>query len=294
MAMRRLPPLRSLEAFLRVARLGSAKAAASELALSPSALSRRIAGLEDFVGKKLFKRFNQQLKLNEAGEALYESVAPTLDALADAIAAHIDDSRILRLRLGVLPLFGSQRLLPRLGELRTLYPLLHIDVETSGHGDARLGDTLDAAIVLATDPDPALHSVRLDRNYVYAIASRQLVASLGKEPDLALLNRQTFLIHNDMPNSFEAWKASLGLGDLHPASIDHMDSGTLLLEAAAQGLGIAIMHDDHLTRSGDARLDKLFDVRVESPYSYWFVCKPRALETRAVRLFHDWLVDAGI
>jgi DNA-binding transcriptional LysR family regulator len=294
MAMRRLPPLRSLEAFLRVARLGSAKAAASELALSPSALSRRIAGLEDFVGKKLFKRLNQQLKLNEAGEALYESVAPTLDALADAIAAHMDDSRILRLRLGVLPLFGSQRLLPRLGELRTLYPLLHIDVETSSHGDARLGDTLDAAIVLATDPDPALHAVRLDRNYVYAIASKQLVESLGKQPDLALLNRQTFLIHNDMPQSFEAWKASLGLGELQPASIDHIDSGPLLLEAAAQGLGIAIMHDDHLTRSGDSRLDKLFDARVESPYSYWFVCKPRALETRAVRLFHDWLVNAGI
>ena len=44
MIMRRLPPLRSLEAFLRVAKLGSAKAAASELALSPPALSRRIKG----------------------------------------------------------------------------------------------------------------------------------------------------------------------------------------------------------------------------------------------------------
>ena len=51
--MRRLPPLRSLEAFLRVAKLGSAKAAASELALSPPALSRRIKALEDFIGKSL-------------------------------------------------------------------------------------------------------------------------------------------------------------------------------------------------------------------------------------------------
>lgn len=294
MAMRRLPPLRSLEAFLRVARLGSAKAAASELALSPSALSRRIGGLEDFVGKKLFKRHNQQLKLNEAGEALFASVAPAIDALADAVAAHMDDSRVLRLRLGMLPLFGSQRLVPRLGELRRLYPLLHIDVDTSGHGEARLGDTLDAAIILSEHPDPALHSVRLDRNYVYAIAAKELVESLGDTPDLAQLNRQTILIHNDMPQSFEAWKQALGLFDLQPASIDHIDSGPLMLEAAAQGLGIAIMHDDHLIRSGDARLAKLFDVRVESPYSYWFVCKPRALETRAVRMFHDWLVEAGI
>ena len=287
MAMRRLPPLRSLEAFLRVARLGSAKAAASELALSPSALSRRIGGLEDFVGKKLFKRHNQQLKLNEAGEALYASVAPAIDALADAVAAHMDDSRVLRLRLGMLPLFGSQRLVPRLGELRRLYPMLHIDVDTSGHAEARLGDTLDAAIILAEHPDPALHSVRLDRNYVYAIASRELVESIGPR-------RQTILVHNEMAHSFDAWKQALGLTELHPQSIDHIDSGPLMLEAAAQGLGIAIMHDDHLTRSGDARLAKLFDVRVESPYSYWFVCKPRALETRAVRLFHDWLVEANI
>lgn len=292
--MRRLPPLRSLEAFLRVARLGSAKAAASELALSPSALSRRIGGLEDFVGKKLFKRHNQQLKLNEAGEALFASIAPTIDALADAVAAHMDDSRVLRLRLGMLPLFGSQRLLPRLGELRRLYPLLHIDVDTSGHGEAKVGDTLDAAIVLAENPDAALHSVRLDRNYVFAIASAELVEKLGPTPDIELLNRQTFLIHNDMPQSFEAWKNALEMSDLHPASIDRIDSGPLMLEAAAQGLGIAIMHDDHLSRSGDARLGKLYDIRVESPYSYWFVCKPRALETRAVRLFHDWLVDAGI
>lgn len=250
--------------------------------------------MEDFVGKKLFKRHNQQLKLNEAGEALFASIAPTIDALADAVASHMDDSRILRLRLGMLPLFGSQRLLPRLGELRRLYPLLHIDVDTSGHGEARVGDTLDAAIVLAENPDSSLHSVRLDRNYVFAIASAELVEKLGPKPDIEQLNRQTFLIHNEMPQSFEAWKNALQLGDLQPASIDRIDSGPLMLEAAAQGLGIAIMHDDHLSRSGDARLDKLYDIRVESPYSYWFVCKPRALETRAVRLFHDWLVDAGI
>ena len=38
----------------------------------------------------------------------------------------------------------------------------------------------------------------------------------------------------------------------------------------------------------------LFDVEVESPYSYWFICRPTALEERPVRLFHDWLVKAGL
>lgn len=292
--MRRLPPLRSLEAFLRVVRTGSAKTAAAELALSPSALSRRVGGLEDFIGKKVFDRRHQQLKLTADGEALYEAVAPLLDELAERFEQLSGNSRVMRLRLGVLPLFGSQRLFPRLGELRKLHPTLHIDVDSSHLAESKLGDTIDAAIVLLEEPDPALYSVRLDHNKVYAITSKALAAELGDTPDLAKLNKQTFLIHNDLPQSFEAWKAATGLKRLNPSAIDHFDSGQLILEAAAQGLGIAIMHDDHFIRSHDDRLARLYDFEVASPYSYWFVCRPRALETRPVRLFHDWMMSAKL
>lgn len=293
--MRRLPPLRSLEAFIAVGRLGSAKTAASELGLSPSALSRRIGSLEEFIGKKLFQRRNQQMQLNEAGESLYHAILPNFNALTDIITEHVDDSQVWRLRLGVLPLFGSQRLFPKLGQLRTLYPLLHIDIETASHGDTRLGSTLDAAIILTEKPDPALHAVRLDHNYVYAITTKELAAKLGDTPDITTLSKQTFLIHEQMSHSFDSWKKALNLDPLIPVSVDHYDSGPMMMEAAAQGLGIAIMHDDHLSRAGDDRLTTLFtNIQVESPYSYWFVCKTRALETRSVRLFHKWLLDADI
>lgn len=292
--MRRLPPLRSLEAFIRVARLGSAKAAAGELGLTPSALSRRIGQLEAFVGKKLFVRQHQQMKLNEAGEAFFDAVAPLLDELAEKIEGQMDDSRILRLRLGVPPLFGSQRLFPALPDLRRQYPLLHIDIDSMGNAEAKLGDTIDAAIVLSEQPDAALHSVRLDHNRVYAIASQAVADEVGPVPDIRRLSRQTFLIHTDLPASFDAWKIATGLDGLEPAAIDHFDSGQLILEAAAQGLGIAIMHDDHFTRAHDDRITRLYDIEVASPYSYWFVCRQRALEARPVRLFHDWLVKAGL
>ena len=87
--MRRLPPLRALEAFVRVVRLGSAKAAASDLGLSPSALSRRLQGLEDFLGKKLFVRQHQALKLTEDGQAFYDVVSPRLEELAEAVETQI-------------------------------------------------------------------------------------------------------------------------------------------------------------------------------------------------------------
>ncbi|MDT0508922.1 LysR substrate-binding domain-containing protein [Novosphingobium sp. MMS21-SN21R] len=292
--IRRLPPLRSLEAFIRVVRAGSAKTAAAELALSPSALSRRLGALEEFVGKPMFERKHQALKLTEEGQQLYDAVAPLIDEMADRVDRLIDTGKVMRLRLGVLPLFGSQRLFPRLGELRKLHPQLHIDIDSGHAAETKLGDTIDAAIVLSEGPDAALHSVRLDHNRVHAITSVALAEELGERPDMAKLSKQTFLVHNDLPMSFEAWKKALHLEKLEPAAIDHFDSGQLILEAAAQGLGIAIMHDDHYLRSHDPRLARLFDIDVDSPYSYWFVCRPRALQSRPVRLFHDWMLKAGL
>ncbi|MCX7284691.1 MAG: LysR substrate-binding domain-containing protein [Novosphingobium sp.] len=292
--IRRLPPLRSLEAFIRVVRAGSAKTAAAELALSPSALSRRLGALEDFIAKPLFERKHQALKLTEEGQQLYDAVAPLIDEMADRVDRLIDTGKVMRLRLGVLPLFGSQRLFPRLGELRRLHPQLHIDIDSGHAAETKLGDTIDAAIVLSEGPDASLHSVRLDHNRVHAITSVAMAEELGDRPDIAKLSKQTFLVHNDLPMSFEAWKKALHLEKMEPAAIDHFDSGQLILEAAAQGLGIAIMHDDHYTRSHDSRLARLYDIDVDSPYSYWFVCRPRALQSRPVRLFHEWMLKAGL
>lgn len=291
--MRRLPPLRSLEAFVRVAKLGSAKAAASELSLSPPALSRRIKALEDFMGKPVFDRRAQAMVLNSDGQALLTAIEPALDAMAEAIDELSGQNGEYRLRLGVLPLFGSQRLIPRLPELRKLFPKLHIDVDTSAHAENLLGDVVDAAIIIADQVDPRLHAVKLDRNSVYAIAS----AEFAREHNLnspADLKNQTVFVHSDMPLIFDAWRDAIGFPKLKPAAIDHIDNGPLMLEVAANGLGVAIMHGSHFTDAKDDRLTRLFDMEVESPYSYWFVCRPRALKQRAVRIFHDWLVKADI
>lgn len=294
MVARRLPPLRALEAFVRTVRAGSARAAADELGLSPSALSRRIGNLETFVGKRLFTRARQAMSLTDEGQAFYEAINPHLEALSRAVENQSENFALLRLHLGVLPLFGSQRLFPRLVELRRSHPLLHIDIDTGRHLEDRVGDTLDAAIILSRGPTRGLHAVRLDHNMVRAIGNRAVASAVGPAPDRELLSRQTFLVHNELPESFVAWRGEIGMPDLEPVAIDHFDSGQLMLEAAAQGLGIAIMHDDHVRRAHDDRLAQIFDVEVESPYSYWFVCRPSALEERPVRIFHDWLVQAGL
>ena len=289
--MRRLPPLTAIEAFVQVARTGSVKAAAQELALSAPALSRRIQALERFIGKPLFERRHQAVALNSDGERLLQQIAPVLDRLTDAVEFMTSGVEVLRLRLGVLPLFASQRIFPHLGDLRLRHPQIHLDIDTAGHNMARVGDGLDAAIALAREPDPSLYAKRLDTNNVYVIGARTLVEGPDPITRPEQIAGLTALIHRDMPDTFSAWRHAAGLDELEPLAIDHFDSGALMLEAAAQGLGIAFMHESHFDEAHDPRLVKLFDIEVASPYSYWFVCRPRAMQLRQVKWFHDWLVE---
>ena len=293
--MRRLPPLTALEAFVQVARLGSVKAAAEELALSTPALSRRVQALERFIGRPLFDRKHQALEINADGQRLLDEIAPALDAMSQALENIQSGGNQLRLRLAVMPLFATQRLFPHLGALRQRHPQLHIDIETTPHAVARLGEGLDAAIVLAKDIDPALYAHELDHDEVYLIGRKALTEpsqALASPADLA---QHTILLHRDMVQAFEAWKEAVGLPDLQPLAIDNYDSGQLMLEAAAQGLGVAVMYASHFNEAEDSRLVRLFpETRVESPYRYFFVCRPRALQTRSVRIFRDWLIGADI
>ncbi len=289
--VRRLPPLTAIEAFVQVARLGSIKAAAQELALSAPALSRRIQALERFISRPLFDRRHQAMQLNSDGDRLLAQIVPALDSLSDAVEMLTSNTDVLRLRLGVLPLFATQRLFPRLTQLRELHPQLHLDIDTAGQGMTRLGEGLDAAIVLQRDVDPALYARRLDRNRIYVIGAKTLTEGATPITNPRQLAGLTALVHRDIPDTFTTWRNAAALPDLEPLAIDHFDSGALMLEAVAQGLGVAFMHANHFDNAHDPRLVRLFDIVVESPYSYWFVCRPRALQQRPVKLFHDWLIE---
>ena len=289
--MRRLPPLGAIEAFVQVSRLGSVKAAAEELSLSAPALSRRVQALERFIGKALFERRHQAMALNGDGERLLGLLAPVMDQLSDAVEAMTSGTELLRLRLGILPLYASQRLFPRLGELRRAHPELHLDIDTGSHTVSRLGDGIDVAITLAREIDPALHAERLDRNAVYVIGARTLIEGPDPITRPEQLAGLTALVHREMNEAFDAWRLIAGAPGVEPLAIDYFDSGPLMLEAAAQGLGVAFMHESHFVDANDPRLVRLFDYAVESPYSYWFVCRPRALQQRPVRIFRDWLVE---
>jgi LysR family glycine cleavage system transcriptional activator len=219
-------------------------------------------------------------------------VAGPLDALALAMERGSAGTEMMRLRLAVPSLFASQRLMPALPSLRADHPDFHIDIDTGANRIARLDDGLDAAIAITTEVDPNLYSRRIDSNCVIAIGSRETQQGPQAITSPAQLAGATIFLHRDMPETFTYWREAIGLPELQPAAIDHFDSGQLILDAAAQGLGVAFMLESHLISSGDERLVRLFDHKVESPYSYWFACRRSSLSRRPVKIFHDWLFEA--
>lgn len=289
--MRKLPPLGSIQAFVQVARLGSLKAAADSLALSSPALTRRVQSLEQFVGGSLFERQHNALHLNGRGEALLGDMEPHLDALALAVERATDQGKSMRIRIAVPSLFASQRLVPALPALRAREPRLLIDVETGANRLSRFAEGIDAAIAITDSVDQRHYSRVIERARIVAVGSRAHLdgnlAIRGPED----LRRLHVLLHREMPGAFDHWRRAAGFPDIEPADISYFDAGQLILDAAAEGLGIAFMLDSHLACSTDPRLVRLFEASTESPYAYWFACPPAALNRRGVRVFHDWLFE---
>lgn len=277
----------AIEAFVHVARLGSLKAAADSLALSSPALTRRIQALEQFLGTPLFERHHNAVVLNEHGQTFMEEVAPHVDALADAVERVSAPAKAMHIRIAVPSLFASQRLMPELPSLRARHPNLQVEIDTGANRLHRLNEGLDAAIAITSGVDPRFYSRLIGSGRIIALGARSQM-QVREPADIA---KVPVLLHREMPLNYDAWRKSVGLPHLEPAAYNYFDSGQLILDAAAEGLGVAFMFESHLESARDPRLVPVFEETAESPYRYWFACQPSALNRRPVKAFHDWLFE---
>lgn len=137
-----------LEVVLAVARLGGFRAAARELGMSSTALSRAIAQLEGRLGVRLFNRTTRSVALSAAGEQFVAAVGPALSEIQQAMAA-VNDSRAtptgtLRLNCSV----GAARaiLVPVVLEYLCRYPAMSVDIVTEARFVDIVGKGFDAGI----------------------------------------------------------------------------------------------------------------------------------------------------
>jgi LysR family glycine cleavage system transcriptional activator len=194
--MRRLPPLRALHAFEAAARHHSFSAAASELGVTPTAISHQIRQLEEACGIKLFQRWPRPLLLTSAGARLYPALRNGFDALASAMALLAEEDVQAPLRVTSPSAFASKWLVPQLPKWREENPAIPLEIiGTDAVLDVRAG-AADVAIRYARKPplDFAAHEVF--RDVYIPVCSPRLLERHGPIERAADLLRLP-LIHYD-------------------------------------------------------------------------------------------------
>ncbi|WEJ98019.1 MAG: LysR family transcriptional regulator [Candidatus Sphingomonas phytovorans] len=143
--------LTEFDAVVAVARLGSFRAAATELGMSPSALSHAIAALEARLGARLFNRTTRSVSPTDAGEQFIARIAPALGEIGEAIEginSHRDTpAGMLRLNTSA----GAARMIltPLILEYLRRYPDMNLTLVTEGRLVDVVGQGFDAGIRLA-------------------------------------------------------------------------------------------------------------------------------------------------
>jgi LysR family glycine cleavage system transcriptional activator len=284
-----LPPLPSLQAFEAIARRRSFALAASELHLTPSAVSHQVARLEDFLGVKLFDRSSRGVKLSPAGEAYLQRVAGAMGA----IGAATDDVRQgvrNSLYVHASPSLASLWLMPRIAQFAQAHPGVSLFLSASHlHSDFELGQ-VDIDIRYGIPAWPQLVVKPIFRELIMPLASAAFIERHQIRTPADLL--QVPLIQSTV--SVVQWADWFALHKSlrKPERFAlRFDRAHMALDAAAQSMGVAlessVIGGGHIQAG---RLQPVFDPAWAIAVQAHFVVYPERHGYRSeVAQFLDWL-----
>lgn len=286
----RLPPLHSLRLFEAAGRYLSFKQAAAELHVTPSAVSHGIRNLEDWLGVQLFLRGHGALELTTAGKAYLPRVQAALDLLAQATEAVPGRRPSGRLSLSVAPSFAVRWLIPRLVEFDRRHPDIEVTLDSLQRQVDFPRDGVDLAIRMGHGDWPGLAAVKLIGERLVPVCAPRLAPEIN---DPAALASQTLLRVSSVAEDWAAWAARAkfeGLNLERGLSFDNID---MALEAAAEGLGIALgrhpLVDDDLA---SGRLTAVLGPPQPASTAYWLLAAPDSLSRPEILAFRDWICGA--
>ena len=243
-----LPPLACLRAFEVAARHASFTQAGSELSLTQSAVSRQVKRLESDLGRPLFERSHDGLRLTPAGEQYYRVVCRVLRELADESARLRRHGNDHQLTLASSPTIASLWLARQLPDFQHAHPQIEIRILTVE--DPYRLDLAEFDLGLyyylehAVDPPGVLAEPIFDREDVIAVCSP---AYLSRHADVRdaddLLDHHTLLVVEDHFNdwlTWQAWYQGLGLEWRPPAHSLRANSYQLLMHGTLAGQGVTL------------------------------------------------------
>lgn len=238
--MKRLPPLNALRAFEAAGRLGSFKEAAAELHVTHGAVSQHVRLLEEWLGAPLFERQNRRVVLTEAAKTYLEEITPAFNLLSRASERYGLVSAVPHaLTVNAPATFTLRWLVPKLAAFRDEHPGVAVNVETSNEPVESLKEAYD--VIIRGGPDtfygytmrPFLTETRIP------VGSPALLHRLPASKP-ADLREHTLLHTSSLPRLWPDWLAQADVSTLTPAASLTFDHFYLTLQAAVDGIGIAM------------------------------------------------------
>lgn len=193
-------PLTALRAFEAAARHLSFKDAATELGVTPTAISHQIRALERHCGAALFRRVPRPLILTDAGRSPLPGLRAGFDSIAATIAALRTAQSSPPLGITATNAFAHRWLVPRLPRWRAAHPDISLRrIGTDRVIDLAAGEA-DVAIRYTRAPPPGLLCRVLMEDRFWPMCSPKLLAAAGMQADPAAVLRLP-LIHMGWPPS---------------------------------------------------------------------------------------------
>lgn len=229
--------------FSRVATLGSFSAAARELELTPSAVSKLISRLEDRLSVRLFQRTTRTLRLTDEGNMFLDSCR---DILLDIERAELEvaalQSRVTgTLNVTAISAFARTQLCKVMPAFMSRYPELRVELSlTERHVDL-ISEQIDLAILISEEvTDQSLISRKLATNKRVICASPAYIKKYGAPETPDDLLKHNCLTHSSI-HHFNDWQFRDG-DDIRVLSMQgnfRTNSASALHEAVKAGIGIA-------------------------------------------------------
>ena len=287
-----------LRAFEAVARQLNFRAAAEELALTQSAVSRQIQGLENDVGVSLFLRHTRAVELTAAGAQLLRAVLPSIERIDSAVRQIRLSAGRKSVAISTWASFASMWLIPRLEAFQQAHPDIDIRIDATDTSVDLDTTDVDLALRYALPGQVPAHAEQLFGEQLTPVLSPWLLKSapgLRKANDLtrfALVEASD--VHRTQHMewlSWQRWFNAQNLPRLEPKRWLYFNYAHQIAQAALTGQGVALVRTPLVAESlasGDL-VEPFADLRLDSPMGYWLIIGPRNAARPEVQAFCEWL-----
>lgn len=287
------PDLTDLKIFCAVARFSSFSAAANELGITPTYVTKRIAGLEKLLGVLLFRRTTRRVHITDQGELAYtwaRRVIDTLNSLTEEVSA-TTNNLFGPVKISTSLRLGRNHVAPVLSQLKNDFPSLEIWLELVDHRVDLIHEDIDIDIRVGEINEPHLIAHRLTRSNRILCASPKYLAKFGTPTTLAELSRHQCLQFRDRLQAYGVWRFNgpNGLESIKVTGLMGSNQSDIVREWAIDGHGIIMLSEwDIAPNLQDGSMVHLLTDYQQSA-DVWAVTSARSNQSLKVKTYIDYL-----